>query len=439
MTASLRVRLKLQRASPYAACMLATINAQRAPRYMVLAATLSVVGAACAPAMPRPTEPPTVSWPIADSRAQAPLPTFDHELLLEATAETSANASIGDVNGDGKPDIMLAKGRHWPLVDRVLLGDGKGGFAPATDLGTASDRSYAARLVDLDRDGDLDVVLSNDRPDPSLVYLNDGKGHFTIGSTFGKAEWPTRNASVADVNGDGLPDIIVANRYGNNPGGNYVCLNRGAGRFDDQCLRFSQESATTITPADVNQDGLVDLIVPHRDGGQSMVYMQQPRAGSEPTFKGVPFGPADAAIRASESGDFNGDGLLDLVAIDEANGLSLYARTRAGGFAAGVSLGRGATAPYAMAVGDMNADGLTDIVVGYVQAPSVVYFNQRSSGTFVPVSFGDGKGTVYGFAIGDVDIDGQMDIAAGRSEAPNVLYFGNKGASASPPGSAPRR
>ena len=367
----------------------------------------------------------SLSLAVPSAQAQPALPTFDRVLLLETSSETSANASIGDVNGDGKPDIMLAKGRHWPLVDRVLIGDGKGGFAPARDLGTASDRSYAARLVDLDRDGDLDVVLSNDRPDPSLVYLNDGKGQFTVGSTFGKAEWPTRNASVADMNGDGLPDIIVANRYGKNPGGNYVCLNRGAGRFDDQCQRFSQESATTITPADVNRDGLIDLIVPHRDGGQSMVYLQQPRTGAEPVFTGVPFGPADASIRASESGDFNGDGLMDLVAIDEANGLSLYAGTRDGGFAPGTSFGREQSAPYALAVGDLNADGLPDVVVGYVEAASVAYI--RTGATVARVRFGDGKGTVYGFAIGDVDLDGQVDIAAGRSEAPNVLYFGRTG------------
>jgi hypothetical protein len=100
--------------------------------------------------------------------------------------------SIGDVNADGHLDIVLAKGRHWPLLDRVLLGDGRGHFATAYDLGDTPDRSYSGRLVDIDGDGDLDVVVGNDAPDPKLVYSNDGQGHFRVGSTFGRAEWPTR-------------------------------------------------------------------------------------------------------------------------------------------------------------------------------------------------------------------------------------------------------
>src|SRR6185503_11339828 len=62
------------------------------------------------------------------TRDSVALPRFERVLLLEKTSETSANVSIGDVNGDGKLDIVLAKGRHWPLVDRVLLGDGAGHF-----------------------------------------------------------------------------------------------------------------------------------------------------------------------------------------------------------------------------------------------------------------------------------------------------------------------
>src|SRR5687768_1863333 len=139
-----------------------------------------------------------------------PRRSFTTVVQLENTSEDSANVSMGDLDDDGDLDLVLAKGRHTPIVDRVLLNDGKGTFA-ASDLGPA-DRTYTAALADLDGDGDLDVLTSNDTPDKKLVYLNDGKGRFTIAGTWGVPKWPTRNASVADLNHDGRPDVIAANR-----------------------------------------------------------------------------------------------------------------------------------------------------------------------------------------------------------------------------------
>src|SRR3954471_141922 len=86
------------------------------------------------------------------------IPSFDRAVALEGKAETTANASLGDLDGDGDLDIVLAKGRHWPLIDLVLLNDGKGRFDRRHDLGGKADRTYTAALADLDGDGDLDAV-----------------------------------------------------------------------------------------------------------------------------------------------------------------------------------------------------------------------------------------------------------------------------------------
>ena len=112
--------------------------------------------------------------------------TFDRVLLLESTSETSASVSLGDIDGNRTLDVVLAKGRHWPLNDVILRNDGKGHFS-AELLANTPDRTYSAALADLDGDADLDMVVSNDNPDRKLVYRNDGKGHFRVSGTFGEA------------------------------------------------------------------------------------------------------------------------------------------------------------------------------------------------------------------------------------------------------------
>lgn len=360
-----------------------------------------------------------------DSHATAPgrLPQYTRTLQLNTTPDTSANVSIGDLNGDGKLDILLVNGRHWGGRSLVMLGDGQGHFPTVYPLTPERYRSYSGRLVDLDGDGDIDVVLSNDTPDPKLIYLNDGTGHFRAGGAFGRPEWETRNAGIADVNGDGLPDIVVANRADSAIA--YVCLNQGRGRFTGDCAGFAHMSATTITPADVNRDQLIDLVVPHRDGGQSYVYLNSGN-GEFTDAKTIPFGPPNATIRVTQVADFDGDRLLDIVVIDdEHRGVGVYFGQRDGSFSALLSLDNGKATPYALAVADLNNDGATDIVVGNIEAPSVVFFNDRSGRRYSPVQFGDDKGVVYGFAVADLDGDSLPDIAAARSEAPSVVYFGD--------------
>lgn len=362
---------------------------------------------------------------MAQSAVQL-LPHYGRALYLEAGSFTSANISFGDVNGDGNLDILLAKGRHWPLRNRVLLGDGRGHVTAAYDLDTIADRSYSAHLADFNGDGALDVEISNDR-DAKRIYLNDGHGHFSRGSTFGSTKWSTRNVTVADINRDGLPDLIVANRMPKSSS-NYICINHGNGKFDNQCIPFAPYPATTITAADINHDGWLDLVVPHRDGGQSYVYLASP-GGKFSEARRIPFGPPDAEIRAAEVADFNGDGLPDIVAIDASEnaarrGVVIFYGKPGGGFDPAVRIEDGERWPYALAVGDLNKDGRPDILVGHRGAPSTIHFNQGPGRSFATEDFGDSRGDAYGFAIGDFNGDGVADIGVARSEGRNVVYFG---------------
>lgn len=344
---------------------------------------------------------------------------FDDVLYLESTSETSANVSLGDLDGDGDLDIVLAKGRHWPLKNRVLINNGNGLIERAFDLGEA-DRTYSAVLADLDGDGDLDIAVSNDRPDKKLVYLNDGKAGFRVAGTWGSSEWITRNAASADLNGDRRPEVIAANRQSKSA----YCINSGSAKFDPaKCSEIEIGSATSTVPADVDRDGDTDLVVPHRDGGKSAVFLNDGKGG----FTGIVLlGDESSNARAAASGDLNGDGWPDIVVGDEKLGTFVYLNDGRGGFLKRKQLGDRSLIPYALAIADLNKDGNQDVVAGYVEAPGSVFFGNGNGTGFEEVRFGDAKGAVYGLAIGDLDGDGFPDIAAARSGASNVVYFSRK-------------
>ena len=342
---------------------------------------------------------------------------------LENVSETSSNASIGDLNGDGYPDIVLVKGRHWKLTSKVLFGDGRGHFTPGPPLPNNATKSYSGSLADMTKSGHLDIVLSNDAPDPKLVLVNDGTGHFSVGGTYGDPKWPTRNAAVGDLNGDGYPDIAVANRGMTS----YVCYNDGKLHFKCEPLRDTP-SAASIVIADVDGDGLNDVVVPCRDDCQSRVFLNRNLTG-----EGRPWGPAKASIRALAVVDLNGDGYPDIAACPAKLGCFVYFNDGKGNFGPGVQFqkpdamelaGNGEEGmPYSMLAADLNGDGHPDLIVGYTDEPGVIYCNDGTGRHFAAHPFGDGKGTIYGMASADLDGDGRLDIVAARSDAPSFILF----------------
>jgi hypothetical protein len=263
------------------------------------------------------------------------------------------------------------------------------------------------------KSGHVDIVLSNDSPDPKLVLVNDGTGRFTVGGTYGDPKWPSRNAAVGDLNGDGYPDIAVANRQFTS----YVCYNDGQLHFKCSPLRDTP-SAASILIADIDGDGKNDVIFACRDDCQSRVFLNHSLNG-----EGKPWGPSKASIRAVAVADLNGDGHPDIAACPEGLGCFVYFNDGKGNFGSGVLFQKPQALPYSMSSADLNGDGRPDLIVGYEDAPGVIYYNNGTGRTFDAHPFGDGKGTIYGMAAADLNGDGRLDLVAARSDAPSFVLL----------------
>lgn len=363
----------------------------------------------------------------------------DGTFLAALTLATLPGAAPDDIffadfNGDGKIDFAGHFGDNNQI--RVYLATGNTFLTPVA-LATP-DAVYGASsnvAGDLNGDGRPEIVSVNGSDNTVTVYLNNGDGSFQTGVYYnnqGSLYMASYAAAIVDVNGDGKNDLIVGNAYNGSIG---VFRGNGDGTLALPTVAYATGGYPWTAPlvADFNGDGRMDII--QADDYFSLAYLQNDGDGSFRASLSYPLPQSNGLYTFSQSvaaGDFNGDGLADVVAGQDgdsnAPGVSVYLANRDGTLQVGVNYGSGDL--DFVTVADFNGDGKLDIAATDVSNGVVQIFLGKGDGTFIlGQSFatdtvsGSGPTNVI---TADFNQDGKVDLAIANSESNTVgVLFGN--------------
>jgi len=294
---------------------------------------------------------------------------FGSYITVTVGALNNIKLQTGDLNGDRILDVMSAgyDGGAAGVVS-ISLGIGDGTFKTSTTYATVgTGPSFAADLGDINGDGIQDLVAGGSSAGTShlSIRLGNGDGTFLAATTYSEATGAIRAIEIIDLNGDGNSDIVSA---GNASGAGYTNIRLGTGNGSfGTATSYAAEStmSRSVEINDINNDGKLDLVTAGLAGADGYASI---RLGvGDGTFGSIVSVSTESGnSRDVESYDFNGDGNLDLITagVNDANDgyITIRLGNGNGTFKSPTSYLADSKVSTSLSIGDINKDGVPDVV-----------------------------------------------------------------------------
>ena len=359
-----------------------------------------------------------------------------------AACNSGIRVAVGDINGDGVPEIIVAAGPGGGPHVKVFDGANNSELFSVSPYTSAPLGGIHVAAGDVNGDGRADLITGAGPGAGPHVKIFSGVDFQGSRTPVGQSHFAFNNryrggvrVATGDVDGDGVAEILIAgtpdglrrievvkNNLPADPG-----ANREIWTWTGEPTRAGDQFA--IAAGDFDGDGKAELIVAGSPGGSSRVMVLAPRVKATANFDAYPASFTDGVRVAT--GDVNGDGVAEIITAPHVGGLSnvkVFDGATGTEIRSFFAYDSSFTGGVSVAAGDVNGDGFADIITGAGPGagPHVKVFSGVNGGVLLEFfAYSQNFQGGVNVATGDLDGDGHCDIitGAGPGAGPHVKVF----------------